>query len=60
MDRKCCICGKVAPEYEMFKSSPSPSHPQWRCWECYKQGHGEVTGIETQAIKRRMKEMNRK
>lgn len=32
---------------------------QWLCWDCYKTGHGEVTGIETQAIRRRLKEMNK-
>lgn len=60
MNRKCSICGKVESEYRMFKSSPSPTHTTWRCWECYKMGHGEVTGLETQTIKRRIKEMNRK
>lgn len=60
MNRKCSICGKVASEYRMFKSSPSPTHTTWRCWECYKKGHGEVTGLETRTIKRRIKEMNRK
>ena len=58
MDRKCCICGRRFPEQDMERVFVG--RVLWRCWDCYKQGHGEVTGIETQAIMRRMKEVNKR
>ena len=59
MDRECCICGKICDERDMFKRSPSPAKPKWLCWECYKLGHGEGTGVETQSIKRRIREKHK-
>lgn len=32
----------------------------WRCWDCYKIGHGEVSGFETQSKLKRKKETNNK
>ena len=58
MDRKCCICGHRFPEKDMVRTFVGK--PIWRCWDCYKQGHGEVTGVESQAIMRRMKEVNKR
>ena len=36
MKRNCDICGKECEERDMEKISPSPAHPKWLCWTCFK------------------------
>ena len=56
--KRCCICGKEGNEHMMVPIQTSRT--QWRCWECYKKGQGEVTGFETLAKRRKIKEANKK
>ena len=57
MDRKCCICGRRFPENEMERVFVG--RVLWRCWDCYKKGHGEVAGVEIANRGKREKEWNK-
>ena len=46
MTRQCDICGRECDERDMVKISPSPAHPLYRCWFCYKKGQREMHSAE--------------
>lgn len=30
------ICGEEFADKDMIRICPSPAHPKWLCWRCYK------------------------
>lgn len=60
MKRACVICGEEFEERDMETYSPSPGHPQYICWECYKQSQYEVGKSEIHRMQRRYQIMKEK
>lgn len=44
--RICDQCGKECDEAFMEKFSPSPLHPKYICWDCFKKGQYEAAKSE--------------
>lgn len=44
--RICDRCGEEFDEVFMERFSPSPLHPKYLCWDCYKKSQYEVAKSE--------------
>lgn len=58
MKRECAICHKEFDEHDM--ETVNTGRVQWLCWECYRHGHGQVTGFEIRCKERHIKEAQKR